>query len=89
MTPQPAGRDRLVVVNFLSFLLNLQETKAVPTKYRRMWLQRRIREEFKRGREAHNPEHIDFLIRYADASLDNLKDLAKSLKDTPQMSGLL
>ena len=50
----------------------------VPGKQRRAWVRRKVREEFRQ--DAHKEEHVAFLIRHAEASLDNLRAQSSQLR---------
>ena len=57
----------------------LRAARGLPSMNRRAFVRKRARNEFEAGRSAQG-EQIEFLLRYADVSVDNIEAQAKHLR---------
>lgn len=57
----------------------------MPTKNRKEWVIARVRKEFRAQRGASNPDHLAFLLAYAETSLDNLKAQVRRRASSPTL----
>ena len=57
----------------------LRAARGLPSMNRRAFVRKRARDEFEAGRSAQG-DQIDFLLRYADVSVDNIEAQAQHLR---------